>query len=313
MRARAMKLMAVALMIIHGNSFGATAADLAAPSADCLSEAKRTAPDDSSVSPRCSSFTASQNTCCSPKVSPETEGVLKIAEGTLQAVRENTDFLATLWKWTTIVVGFVAAVIAAFGIRTFSDLRKVANKYNEDVKRSTRSMIEINTNFARLSKEITSNNIVMQNCLSLQRGVDDIESERIKRSKDAPPDPTFEKRATDTYRGVVKLLSGMLLEHNPQDPAVASFAYDLLGSAQYKIGNVSLAIESVKKSLEFKGENPTALYNAASYTASIHLVDQSVEFLQRAIEKNQDFLISAKTDSDFDAIRASTRFIGLVG
>ena len=149
--------------------------------------------------------------------------------------------------------------------------------------------------------------------MSLQSTLDAIASERAKIGTAARGNAAFEKRETDTYRGVLNQLSPLLQKHDPQDPAIAAYAYDILGLAQYKTGHASAALECAKKSIAFSPKNATALYNAASYAANMHLLDVSVGFLERAIEANQEYLTSARTDPDFDSIRSSAEFIRLVG
>lgn len=245
--------------------------------------------------------------------SPEAEAVVKVAEATLQDVRENTDFLATLWKWTTIIAGIAAAVIGAFGIKSVRDLSKAKDATLEVAKITNEFRIKMQDDIEKLSKGITSNHLVMMNCWSLQKDVDDIESERTKLGSTAQDKAAFEKREADTYSRVVKELTQILHAHNPQDSGVSSFAYDFLGLAQFKTRSVSAALMSVRKALEFKENNATALYNAACYAATLHLIEVSVGFLARAIEQDQDFLSSAKSDPDFDPIRGSAKFTSVVG
>jgi hypothetical protein len=331
MRARTIIFVGVVLTIYYGSLFAATTPGTPASSAD--PEPKCTAINDRSVLPGCGCFSAgyvpffcppgangenpSGKSSGDPKVSRETEAILQISERTLRDVEEHTDFLATLWKWMTIVSSVVALVIAGFGIRTVSDLSNAKDKALDAVTTMKTSFSqlseEMKTNFSQLSDGMTSNFFVMMGCMSVQGAVDAIASERAKLGSAARGNAAFEKRETDTYKGVLNQLSPLLQKHHPQDRAVAAYAYDILGLAQYKTGHVSAALESAKTSIAFSPKNATALYNAASYAANMHLLDVCVGFLERAIETNQDYLASAKIDPDFDSIRGSAEFTRLVG
>jgi TolA-binding protein len=319
MRAGIIGIVALTVMMVQGIVVGASTPNLAGPSAAAE-------PNERSVPPRwtcipdmrrCPAMSNDSDgagkSSGEPKVSPEMESVLKIAEGTLQGVREHTDFLATLWKWSTIVATIAVFVIAGLGITTVRDLRKVRDEAVEVVKQANQSVTEMQSNIDKLSKEITSNFMVIMNCSNLQPAVDDIESQRAKLGAAALTDAAFKKRESDTYGNVVKQLSTVLREHPPTDPAVASFADDFLGFAEYRMGNVSTALALAKRSLAFKENNATALYNAASYAASLRLLDTSLGFLERAIEQNQNYASIAKTDEDFDPLRGLPKFMVLVG
>ncbi len=336
MGARTIIFVGVILTINYGSVFAATTPGAPASSAVRIPEPKCMATNDRSVLPGCGCFSAghvpffcppgtngenlSGNSSGEPKASRETEAILQISERTLRDVEEHTDFLATLWKWTTIVSSIVAAVIAIFGIKTFRDLSRtkdealeVAEQANEAVKQANQAVTTMEASFSQLSKEITSNFFVMMGCVSVQGTLDAIASERARLGTAARGNAAFEKRETDTYRGVLNQLSPLLQKHDPQDPATAAYAYDILGLAQYKTGHVSAAFECAKKSIAFSPKNASALYNAACYAANMHLLDVSVGFLERAIEANQDYLTTAKNDPDFDSIRGSAEFTRLVG
>jgi hypothetical protein len=317
----ALGMLALAAMMVHGTVVAASPPNLAASSAPCAAQSS-----DGSVQrgwtcifdARCCPAAANdrdgpEKSSGEAKISPETETVLKVAEGTLQGVRVHADFLAALWSWTTIAAIILGATFTVLGITSIKDLRKARKKAIKAAKLAKRSKIEAQTNFENLSTEIKSNFIVNMNYLFVQPGVNDIESQRAKLGVAAATDAVFKQRESATYADVVKRLSDVLDRHPPTDPAVASYAYDLLGYAQYRLGHVSAALEFVKKSLEFKKNNATALYNAASYAARIRLLDQSLGFLERAIERDQDSARSAKTDEDFEPLRALPKFIALVG
>jgi tetratricopeptide (TPR) repeat protein len=244
---------------------------------------------------------------------PDVEAVIKIAEGTLKDVHENTEFLATLWKWTTIVAGILAAIIAAFGIKTIHDLRKAKDEALDVVKKANDSMSEMRTGVDKLSRDITANHVVMMNCQTAQRSIEKIEEERAKLGAGAATNADFLKHEESACREILNDLKEVLRDKNPQDPAVASFAYNLLGYAQSHLRQWSAAMESAKRSLGFRENNPSAQYNAACYAAQLHQVEACVKYLARAIELDQNFLTSAKTDNDLDPVRQSEGFVNLVG
>jgi tetratricopeptide (TPR) repeat protein len=167
--------------------------------------------------------------------------------------------------------------------------------------------------FDKLSKEMSSNFFVMMGCLSVQGLLDAVAAERSRPGNAAGGNSALEERETATYKEVLDRLSSLLQKQDPQDRATAAYAYDILGFAQLKTGNVSAALESARKSIAFSPKNDTALYNAACYAAKLHLIDTSVGFLERAIEEDQHHLASAKSDPDFDSIRGSAEFTRLVG
>jgi tetratricopeptide (TPR) repeat protein len=298
MRARTITFVGVILAIAYGSSF----------------EPKCTAADAGRVAPGCgcsSGEKPSGNASSESKIPSETEALLQVSEHTLRDVEKNTDFLATLWKWTTIASSIVAAVIAIFGIRTFSDLSsakdkalEVAEQSEQAVKQANQAVTTMEQKFKDLSKEITSNFFVMMGCMSVQSLLDAIASEHAAPSTAGRPD--------EAYQDVVDHILPLLQEHDPKG-ATAAYAYDILGFAQFKTGDASAALKSARKSIEFARENATALYNAASYAAKLHLVDVSVGYLELAIELDQKYLATARSDLDFDPIRGSPEFTRLVG
>jgi tetratricopeptide (TPR) repeat protein len=314
---RARTIVGVILAIAYGSSFAAASAD------HCPPEPKCTAADASGVAPGCgcsSGEKPSGNAPSESKIPAETEALLQVSEHTLRDVEKNTDFLATLWKWTTIASSIVAAVIAIFGIRTFSDLSsakdkalEVAEQSEQAVKQANQAVTTMEQKFKDLSKEITANFFVMMGCMSVQSLLDAIASEHAAPSTAERPAAASQERKTEAYRGVVNQILPLLQKHDPKDRATAAYAYDILGFAQFKTGDASAALKSARKSIEFAPENATALYNAASYAAKLHLVDVSVGFLEHAIERDQKYLASARSDPDFDSIRGSPQFARLVG
>lgn len=331
MHTRTIVFVGLILTVNYGSVFAATRPGAPASPADRIPESKCVA-----ALPGCGCFSAgyvqvscppaangenlSGNSSGEPKASRETEAIQQISERTLREVEEHTDFLAALWKWTTVVSSIVAAIIAIFGIKTFADLSsakdralKAVDRANEATNQANQAVAAMEARFGQLSKEMTSNFFVMMGCVSVQGTLDAIASERAKLGTAARDNAAFVKRETDTYRGVLNQISPLLQKQDPRDPATAAYAYDILGLAQYKTGHVSAALESAKKSIGFTSKNASALYNAACYAANMHLIDVSVGFLERAIERNQDYLASAKTDPDFDSIRGSAEFARLVG
>jgi tetratricopeptide (TPR) repeat protein len=337
MRARTIVFVSVILIVNCGSVFAATTPGAPASSADRLPESKCTATNDRSALPGCGCFSAgyvpffcppgangeslSGNSSGDQKISRETEAILQVSERTLREVEEHTNFLEALWKWTTIVSSMVAAGIAVLGIKSIRDLSaakdralKVAERADQAANRANDAVKTMEARFDKLSKEMSSNFFVMMGCLSVQGTLDAIASNQARPDDAARGNAAFEeKRETDTYRGVLNVLAPLLEKHDPQDRGVAAYAYDILGFAQFKTGNVSAALESARKSIAFSPKNGTALYNAACYAAKLHLIDTSVGFLERAIEEDQHHLASAKSDPDFDSIRGSAEFTRLVG
>ena len=336
MRARTITFVGVILTITYGSVFAATTPGAPASSADRLPEPKCTATNDRSVLPGCGCFSAGYvpyfcppgangenlpgNSSGDLKVSRETEAILQVSDRTLREVEKHTDFLAALWKWTTIVSSMVAAGIALVGIKSFRDLSaakdralKVVERADQAANRANDAVKTMEARFDKLSKEMSSNFFVMMGCLSVQGPLDAMAAERSRPGNAAGGDSALEKRETAAYKKVLDRISSLLHKQDPQDPATAAYAYDILGFAQFKTGNVSAALESAKKSIAFSPKNDTALYNAACYAAKLHLIDMSVGFLERAIEEDQHHLASARSDPDFDSIRGSAEFTRLVG
>ncbi|MGA7937282.1 MAG: tetratricopeptide repeat protein, partial [Kovacikia sp.] len=98
------------------------------------------------------------------------------------------------------------------------------------------------------------------------------------------------------------------LEIKPDDDA----AWYNRGYALMKLGDYAMALQSFDRSLEFLPDNAGAFYNKACCFALWGRLEEALENLQWAIELNPECQEMAKTDTDFDGMRADQRFQALL-
>jgi tetratricopeptide (TPR) repeat protein len=85
-------------------------------------------------------------------------------------------------------------------------------------------------------------------------------------------------------------------------------AWDIRGYVLAKAGRYSEAIESYNKALEIAPTHANAVYNKAVSYALQADVEPAIELLQQAIDLDPKYREMAKTDRDFDQIRADQQF-----
>ncbi len=89
-------------------------------------------------------------------------------------------------------------------------------------------------------------------------------------------------------------------------------AWNNRGIALGNLGRYEEAIASYDKAVEFKPDFHQAWYNIACLYALQQNLDVAITHLQKAIDLDAKYRDMAKTDSDFDYIRNSDRFLALV-
>lgn len=243
------------------------------------------------------------------KTSQEAEQISRLADITLKGVAEHSEFLAALWKWSTIVGGVVVGLLAIFGIKSILDVKTLEEQ-------ARRGLDENQQAFKQLRADQTANHKVMMTSCRAELSIDlatELERKAKKSGVIAVEKNECERQAIEKFKSAREDLGDVLRKNEAKDPAVGSWAYNLYGYTQYKLGDFSEALAAVKKSLAFIDANATAQYNAACYAAKLHLSKDSVEYLQRAVKLNHTFLTDAKTEPDFDAIRSSQEFANFVG
>jgi tetratricopeptide (TPR) repeat protein len=108
-------------------------------------------------------------------------------------------------------------------------------------------------------------------------------------------------RAIEDYRRVIEL--------NPDDAR----AYNNRGNAYARLQDYGRAIEDYGRAIELNPEDATAYYNLACAHALMGEVDDSCEWLEKAISLDAKYREMARGDEDFDGVRDNRRFRALVG
>jgi tetratricopeptide (TPR) repeat protein len=90
-------------------------------------------------------------------------------------------------------------------------------------------------------------------------------------------------------------------------------AWNNRGLALLNLGRLEEAIAAYDQALKFKPDEPNTWYNKACTYALHGNIDLAIKSLQQAINLNpEEYREMAKTDSDFDKIRADERFQALI-
>ena len=255
------------------------------------------------------------------RASREVEQVSTLAKITLNDVKEHTDFLAALWKWTTIIWGIIIGGLAIFGIKSISDIYRFKRSVHADIEKDRKDigdlrekdlehLREIREEQKQFSKDAHSNHVVMLYVTRVEAWIDtamELEEKAKNSGITAEEKINFEARALDKFKSMRKVLEEVRKKEDVKDAAIAGYAYNLYGYALYKLGDIPNALLAAKRSIEFKS-NSTSLYNAACYAARLELAALSVDYLKRAIELEPTFLTDARTEQDFDKIRHFPEF-----
>ncbi len=93
------------------------------------------------------------------------------------------------------------------------------------------------------------------------------------------------------------------------DPSLHGF----IGVSYMQTGEYKKAVKHLEVQYDQNSDDPSPLYNIACAYALWGKSKKAISSLARAIEANEDFRNSARSDKDFDNIRKSRRFIELVG
>ncbi|MBW4484532.1 MAG: tetratricopeptide repeat protein [Tildeniella torsiva UHER 1998/13D] len=89
-------------------------------------------------------------------------------------------------------------------------------------------------------------------------------------------------------------------------------SWDSKGYALAKAERFSEAVKCFDKAIETNPQYANAIYNKAFAVSRTHNLDEALELLQRAIALDPKYRNMARTDTDFDPIRADERFQALV-
>lgn len=117
--------------------------------------------------------------------------------------------------------------------------------------------------------------------------------------------PGQRQNSFDTYRKAISIAEDRL-KVNPR-------AADVLASlALYHamLGNKSLALNSLNKSLAIAPDDPEGLYSAAKIYMQLGMVDKSLDFLHKAIAAGYS-IYWPKDDPEFGAVSSDPRFLKL--
>lgn len=89
--------------------------------------------------------------------------------------------------------------------------------------------------------------------------------------------------------------------------------HGFLGVSYIQTGEYKKAVKHLEVQYEQDKDDPSPLYNIACAYALQGKSKKAISWLAQAIEANEDFRNSARSDKDFDNIRKSRGFIKLVG
>ncbi len=98
------------------------------------------------------------------------------------------------------------------------------------------------------------------------------------------------------------------LEINPD----LDLAWNNHGAALFSLGKHQEAIADYDKAIEINPDYHEAWYNKAASYAQQNDLDSALKNLEHAFSLNAELRESAKTDSNFDAIRGDQRFKDLI-
>jgi tetratricopeptide (TPR) repeat protein len=99
------------------------------------------------------------------------------------------------------------------------------------------------------------------------------------------------------------------LELRPDDP----YTLTNRGVAKLRLGDYTGAMVDFKRSFDVQPDHTNTMYNLACLFALQGQLDPALDWLARAIEREESHRNDARTDSDFDSIRTDVRFVALVG